>query len=407
MTKKPDNRMWWQIAALVAVSVFAVITGAAFDDELKKIIPEGRQLASIHNKRATGLAAAAELVKRLELPMEAWDHPYRDLGDARGTLVIISPTESLQPFQVEQILLWVNKGNDLIYIDDMSFGLSQSVATKLGVMTKNVAAVHSKPKEEDVLPESGIPESSHVEKLRLASISRVVGGTPVAKDDKGAYLATVNFGKGRVLFGTCPTLLANNKIAKKEFWGNFQLIANWLKNTPGTVYFDEYAHGFTGGTSVFAYLANGPVGAASAQIILILLIGVISEWQRFGAPRGIETRRKISNLEFINGLSHAYRRARANPAVLEILFHSFKNKLSRALAVSPHEPVERLNEAWTQSKFKSTHDLESLVKQYDEFMTRRHVSDSELKHMIETCDKITSETTQDSLAPRAITGSKS
>jgi hypothetical protein len=149
------------------------------------------------------------------------------------------------------------------------------------------------------------------------------------------------------------------------------------------------------------------VGAAAAQIVLILIVGVISESQRFGAARGNDVRRKISNLEFISGLSHAYRRAKANTAVLEILFHAFKNKLSRALAVSPHEPVERLNEAWQQSKFQSTHNLESLLTQYEEFMTRRHVTDSELRDMVETCDKITSETSPEPSNKRALTSAKS
>jgi hypothetical protein len=405
-TAAKSNRLWWQIGALVLVSTLAVFTGSAFDEEWKRVVPEGRQMASMHNKRATGLQGLSKLAESLGLPVAPWEQPYRQLKEP-GTLVLIAPTESLQPFQIEQILLWVNKGNDLIYIDDMTFELSNSVATKLGVTVKSAGRPGAKVEDVDVAPNSNVPETAHVEKLRLASATRVAGGTAIAKDAQGAFLTVIKFGKGRVLFGTCPSILANKTIAKKEYWGNFQFISNWFKTTPGTIYFDEYAHGFSGGTNVFAYLAHGPVGAASAQIILILIIAVISESQRFGAARGIETRRQISNLEFINGLSHAYRRAKANTAVLDILFHAFKNKLSRALAVSPHEPVERLNEAWSQSKFQSSHDLGNLLKQYEEFMTRRDVSDSELKTMVETCDKISTETSPDSSTKRALIGSKS
>jgi len=401
------NRLWWQIAALVAVSTLAVFTGSAFDEEWKKVVPEGRQMASMHNKRATGLKAAAQLAKSVGLTVEAWEHPYRELKGERGTLVLISPTESLQPFQTEQILSWVSEGNDLIYTDDMTFELSNSVATKLGIQTKAAGPAGKKAEEVDIVPSGGVPELENVKTLRLQSTTRVDGGTPIAKDDRGAYFTIKKFGKGRVLFGTCPSFLANNTIAKKEFWGNFQLFANFCRTTPGTIYFDEYGHGFSGGTNVFAYIASTPVGAVAAQIALILVVGVISESQRFGAARGNEVRRKISNLEFISGLSHAYRRARANTAVLEILFHAFKNKLSRALAVSPHEPTERLNEAWQQSKYQSTHNLESLLSQYEEFMTRRHVTDSELKNMVETCDKITSETSPEPSTTRVLTSSKS
>lgn len=406
-TKAKSNRLWWQIAALVAVSALAVVTGSAFDEEWKKVVPEGRQMASMFNKRATGLKAAAQLAKDVGAPVEAWERPYRELKDVRGTLVLITPTESLQPFQTEQILSWVSKGNDLIYTDDMQFELSNTVARKLGLKAKAARTPGKKSVEVDIVPVGKLPELANVKTLRLESATRVDGGTPIAKDGRGAYFTVTKFGKGRVLFGTCPSFLANNTIAKKEFWGNFQLFANFCRTTPGTIYFDEYGHGFSGGTNVFTYIANTPVGAVAAQIVLIIIIGVLSESQRFGAARGIEPRRKISNLEFISGLSHAYRRAKANTAVLEILFHSFKNKLSRALAVSPHEPTERLNEAWQQSKFQSTHNLESLLKQYDEFLTRRHVTDSELKTMVETCDKITSETSQESKTTRALSSSKS
>lgn len=402
-----SNRLWWQIAALVGVSALAVFTSSAFDDEWKKVVPEGRQMASMFNKRATGLKAAAQLAKEIGAPVEAWEHPYRELKDMRGTLVLISPTESLQPFQTEQILSWVSKGNDLIYTDDMQFALTNALAHKLGLKTKSARTSGKKAGYVDIVPLGELPELANVNILRLESASRVEGGNPIAKDRRGSYFTIVKHGKGRVLFGTCPSFLANNTIAKKEFWGNFQLFANFCRTTPGTIYFDEYGHGFSGGTNVFAYIAKTPVGAVAAQIVLILIIAVVSESQRFGAARGIEPRRKISNLEFINGLSNAYRRAKANTAVLEILFHSFKNKLSRALAVSPHEPADRLNEAWQQSKFQSTHNLESLLKQYDEFMTRRHVTDAELKNMVETCDKITSETSQDSNTTRALSRSKS
>ena len=402
--QKGKNHMWWQIAALLLVSAIAVYTGKAFDEEWKKFAPEPRQLASSYNQNATGLKALFKLAQQQQNKVATWERPYRQLKEVKGMLVLIAPTESLQPFQAEQILDWVKKGNDLVYIDDLSFAMTDQFAKRLGVTIKVHKSPTEKPTEVAIKPTGGFPELAHVNRLRLASSVRLDGGQPLAEDGAGAILTVVNYGKGRVLLGCCPTILANNTVAKPDFWGNFQLLANWFRTAGGTIYFDEYAHGYSGGTSVFAYLAKGPTGLVVAQLFIILLIAVLSESQRFGAARSIESRRRISNLEFINGLSNAYRRARANPAVMEILFHSFKNRLSRALAVSPHEPVDRLKEAWQQSKFQTTHSLDTLLSQYEEFMTRRSVSDADLKTMIETCDKIT-ETTQEASAARSMTTS--
>jgi len=408
-TKSGSHQLWWQIGSLVAVSALAVITGSAFDEEWKKVLPEGRPLASTFNKRATGLMAVYKLTESLGIKTSAWEQPYRQLKNVEGTLVVIAPLESLQPFETDQILEWVKAGNQLVYIDDMTFELSSRMARVLDVKVKHIGNPNKEAHSEDVdaKPTGAHPELANVKAFKLSSMTRVSGGDPIASDNLGAFLTVVQYGKGRVLFGSCPTILANNTIAKKEYWGNFQFISNWFRTTGGTIYFDEYCHGFSGGKNVFIYLARGPVGAAAAQILLILVIAIASDAQRFGAARTSDSRRRVSNLEFINGLSHAYRRAKANPAVLEIIFHAFKNKLSRALGVSPHEPVERLKEAWSQSRFQSQHSLDTLLKQYEEYMTRRDVSDTDLKTMVETCDKITETTTKDSLPTRAVVSSKS
>lgn len=403
---KTTHRLWWQIGALLLVSALAVYTGKGFDDEWSKFAPEPRQMASTYNQNATGLKALYKLAELQGKPVSTWEQPYRQLKDVRGMLVLIAPLESLQPFQAEQILSWVKNGNDLIYIDDLSFAMTDQFAKRLDVKIKSPKSQTEKATEVAIMPTGGFPELAHVKRLRLASSVRLNGGKPLAEDGAGALLTVVQHGKGRVLLGCCPTILANNTIAKSDFWGNFQLIANWFKTTGGTIYFDEYSHGHTGGTNVFVYLAHGPTGLVVAQLLAILVIGVISESQRFGIARSIEKRRSISNLEFINGLSNAYRRARANPAVMEILFNSFRNRLSRALAVSPHEPLDRLKEAWQQSKFQTSHNLDTLVTQYEEFMTRRSVSDAELKTMLETCDKIT-ETTQEASVAQSGTSSNS
>lgn len=392
------HRIWWQIAALLAISAFAVYAAAAFEEEKDKFLPELRLDASTYNKRQSGLLAVYELTSMIGQKVSTFERSYRQLPTSTNNmLIVISPTESLREFEISQILRFVERGNDLVYFDDFTLEMSHSILSRLKVKPR-INSSEEKPKPIDVIPKGSLPELAHVKTMRLASAVRLDthDGQTVAEDDSGAFITLLKHGKGRIWLGTVPDFLSNKNIAKKEYWGNFQLAANWFRTIGGTIYFDERAHGYTGGTNVFIYLSRGPAGLIFFQLDLILVIAVLSEARRFGAARRLDGRRKISNLEFINGLSNAYRRAKANPAVLEILFHAFKNKLSRTLAVSPHEPTERLVEAWSQSKHAGSFNLAALLKQYEEFMTRREVKDSDLKTMIASCDKI-NESTQDSL----------
>ncbi len=388
-----SHRLWWQIVALVAISAVAVYAGSAFEEELNKFMPESRMIASTYNKRPSGLRALFDLASKVSGNVRVWELPYRQLPKSSGDMmVIISPTESLREYEVERILKWVAAGNDLVYFDDFTFEMARALLMKPGLRVKaTVISKEEKPGYHDVGPNTQVGEMAHVQTLRLASSVRLSGNKDaqaIAGDKDGSLVLLIRHGKGKIWLGSANEFCSNRTIAKKEFWGNFQLAANWFSTVTGTIYFDERCHGYTGGTNVFAYLSRGPLGACAAQVLLILAIAVLSEIRRFGAARKVSRARKISNLEFINGLSNAYRRARANPAVLEILWRSFFNQLARSLAVSPHEPPDRLLEAWSQSRYAQSFNLQSLLSQYEDYISRREVSDADLKTMIASCDKI-------------------
>lgn len=405
--EKPDkfmNRLWWQIGALLAVSAIAVFTGSYFDRQLERFMPETRALSSTYNGKASGLEALAELTDKLGKPARRWELPYRQLPGTNGTLLLIAPLESLKDFEADQILKWVKAGNTLIYLDDFTLAMSRIIPEKLGVKAKILTKKLENHKF-DAKNFGALPEFTNVNSLIFSTATRLEGGKPVVSNTTGTFISEIAHGKGRVLVGCCPDFCANRTIAKQDYWGNFQFLQNLFSTNNGTIYFDERAHGFSGGTNVFLYLSRGPVGAVTYQVLLILAIAVVSGSQRFGAAQAVDEKRRISNLEFINGLSNAYRRARANPAVAEILFQEFRKKLARSLGISPHEPVEKLKEAWQglpaeqkavllAGDTASQANLEQLVGQYEEFMSAREVSDAQLKSMVATCDKIT-EKTQD------------
>ncbi|MBZ0189738.1 MAG: DUF4350 domain-containing protein [Candidatus Obscuribacterales bacterium] len=385
-SRRPALRLFIQLGLLLAVSGLIVSMGESYKDQLDRFLPEQRLLASTYNKKPSGLSGLLTLTQNMGHPVDTWELSYRRLHSIKGMLVLIAPVQSLESFEIEQIMDWVSEGNDLVYLDNFSIGLTRHVLKTVGMSVRSQVAELN----ESELPIDGDnPILSMVDSVTVSAGLRLIGGEALIKDNQGAVLALARHGNGRIFLGSCPTLLNNAYIANSSFRGNFQLIENIFSTANGTIYFDEKSHGFSKGTNVFLYLSRSQAGPVTAQILLIVLIAFISESQRFGKARSLDSKRKISNLEFINGLANAYKRARANTAVLDILFSSFKNKLSREIGVSPHESSEKLIDAWEGSERKKEADMRQLIADYERVMKERDVSDEDLKSIMTTCDKIT------------------
>ncbi|MEZ4542951.1 MAG: hypothetical protein R3C24_03505 [Cyanobacteriota/Melainabacteria group bacterium] len=215
----------------------------------------------------------------------------------------------------------------------------------------------------------------------------------------GPVITMINHGDGQVIHSPARReCCQGDLISDSKNWNNFQLLENWFQGrlsplsrstVSKTIYFDERVHGFTGGKNVFAYLSKGPFGLVSMQLILIAVVVFFSKAQRFGAAIHVSGARRISNMDFIDGLANAYKRARANAPVLEILFHSFRVKVSKLLGVSSHEKDEMLINAWKNSPLSKDVELESLIEEYNRLVEARSVPDQEMLKIIATCDKIT------------------
>lgn len=379
---------WYQILALLAVSVAAVIVGGAFDREMEKFVPESVTLTSTYNRKPSGLSALNEIAQKAGLNCRTWESPYRQLSDiTRGALVIVDPNQSLQEFECEQILNWVHKGNQLIFVDQFVFQLSRQMLEKLSIRTE---VLDEGLEEISIEVDHNKPEFQHIEKLVVSADTLLKGGREIlTHDDKGAIFVQVEHGEGTIVVGSAPSIWSNRRLMKKESWPNYQLFVNLLSNAKGQILFDERCHGFTGASNVFIVLARGWVGLIVAQLLLMLAVACVSNWQRFGAPEIVNRARKISNLEFIFGLANAYRRARANTTVLEIIGQSFRHRMCKDAGVSPHDPNDKLIEAWRNFGDEAdAGNLAAYLADYDRRLQEGHLSDNELKALIATLDKI-------------------
>jgi hypothetical protein len=384
-TRKPPSRhqLWWQLGALIVVSTLAVTVGNACQERLDSYVPEARPLASIFNKKPSGLSGFDELAKSLGLPVHPWLLPYRQLRGRQSVLVIVAPSTSLEEFEAEQILKWVDAGNDLVFIDHFSFASTRRLLQKLGV------GVHDQQSLENanIKIHSKRPEFDHVHNLVITSDTRVTGGIPLVQLNDDTFFSVMDHGDGHILIGTSPSLCSNRRLSDHSSWDNFQFLVNWLSTAHGEILFDERCHGFSESGNIFITLARSPVGWVIAQILLIVAVAVGSAANRFGALGSIQNDRKLSNLEFISGLSNAYRRAGANSAILEIMSRDLRARLGKFMAISAHEPIEKLADSWEQRPDNAQAPVREFFSDLDK-MTENQISDDAFKKSVANYDKI-------------------
>ncbi|MGH9548176.1 MAG: DUF4350 domain-containing protein, partial [Terriglobales bacterium] len=374
------KRLMWQLGTLVLVSCAAALTGMAFDRQMQNLLPETHSQPSVFNHKPSGTSGALEIAQKAGLACKEWVLPYRQLNSIAGVLVIISPSESLADFESEQILNWVKKGNELVYFDHFSYKITRHLLTRINVDAKDGESLT----DAKIVPKATSPLFQHVNDLIVSADTRLTGTPGLVEDKAGTLFAELKHGKGRILLGTAPSLVSNRRLATEDAWPNFQFFINWLTTAGGEIWFDERCHGFSNNSNVFIFLARGASGATVMQLLFILCIGIISASQRFGRTAQLHNKRRLSNLEFIFGLSNAYKRAKANTAVLEILGQALRTKLCKALQINPHETTEHVLEAWRSSPLagaKTKQAVERFLTDYDSALQRRNLSEAELKSM--------------------------
>ncbi|MBU6452023.1 MAG: DUF4350 domain-containing protein [Cyanobacteria bacterium REEB67] len=405
-----------QLLALFAVSTLVVWGTLASDKQLNKIMPEAKTFASINNLKPSGLSAFYQLCRRAfpGRKVKEWDYAYRLLQGstrrsdalptdqpttaAKGVLVIVSPEESLAPFEVEEILDWVKQGNALLYLDNFQFHYNKRLLDKIKVDARELEEPLT-----DRLSDSRLdhPLYTHLRTLKLSSQQKLSGGNSLAAVGDKILILEKSFGDGKILVGACPQMVSNRQITSSDRWSNFQFLHNWLATTNGDIYFDERCHGTSKGTNVVFYFLRGPAGLVLLQTLLILAIAVASAHQRFGAILATRNARRISNLEHINGLSNTYYRAGARQAVLSIIWSSVRQKLCKVLQISPHEEDGKLNQtliaqqrltgsynADTTGKESKEVNMLTLVEQCENAVNRKDLNDDDLRELVAACDKI-------------------
>lgn len=373
----------WQLPLLAIVCFIASSVSERFDKELSRFLPETVANCSTYNDKASGYKGLYELAERVGKKCTRFNKSYRDLSAKNGVLIVVAPTEPMMTHDVDRVLAWVSKGNSCIYLDYCMYGSGRYLLEKIGV-TSIVSDSLDDWKFTEI---PKIEEMEHVKQMVLSSETRLRGGEVLVNDKHGSLAIRVKHGAGSIIIASLPNLCSNRRIAEKSNWGNFQFLMNCIASCD-RVLFDERVHGYTDAQNAFIYLMRGPAGAITAQGLLIFLLLLLSQNQRFGPSKLVSNARRIASSEYIDGMAQTYIKARAHDTALSILFGSFHLRLCKALSLAPDEKVETIAQNWSQATKIAYEEALHFLKEAERLQASRSTTEEELVSVMKECDRL-------------------
>ena len=289
-----------------------------------------------------GASALREVLRELKLPLDRRLEPFADAGPLRGPLAVLAPSAPPSPGEVHALAEWVRGGGTLIYaarrrdptVDTLRLELrtlardtgyaellyaGRAASVAPGRLTEGVGVV-------DGFRRGFEPASAA---LNHATVLASAGSVPVVLDFR--------LGKGRVIAWSDAYPLVNGTLKRSR---GAILFARTAADAAqgGTLWFDEYHHGFSSGGGTLSgaarFLVEKGAGHAALQVTVALLGLLLLFGRRFGAPLPPPPARRRSPLEHVEALAGAYRQAHAAATARRLLMAGLARRLGRRV---PHE----------------------------------------------------------------------
>ncbi len=178
-------------------------------------------------------------------------------------------------------------------------------------------------------------------KARLSLRGSQENVTVHLKDKSGIVAASWPVGQGIVFVLTDPNIFSNAKLLEADNVAFAYNLSRWRAGH-GTVYFDEFHHGFSSAPTLVSAMRRSAAGWGIYQAVLAVLVVVLGRALRFGSPVPAFTRRRRSVLEYVRSVANLYRAAQARAAVLEVLYTDFRRRAVARLGTHPSIANQKL-----------------------------------------------------------------
>jgi hypothetical protein len=327
---------------LAAGAVMLLLMAAiAFESPSSQTGDEGVAIPSTYSSAAGGAHAAYLLLGELNYNVERWERSPIELpDDPEGSLLILADPE-VSPSDEEGRALqsFVENGGQVLFTGDQ---IERFFSQAFGGAKINVFDYEGESRTYDANIPSALTRGASSVTLKAEAEWDELAPSQVAlyndSDSGSAVVVSWKFGDGRILWWAGPTPLTNAGISQSH---NMNLFLDAMKVeasdrdsvAPVQIYWDEYFHGER--SSLWSYMQNTPVAWGVLQLG-VLGVGILFTFSRRSGPTALPaTVSRLSPLEFVDTLGGLYERAKAEPAVVEIVYQQFRLLLTRQLRLSP------------------------------------------------------------------------
>jgi uncharacterized protein DUF4350 len=327
---------------LIAGAVLLLLMAAiAFEEPGGQTSPEGDSVPSTYYSSAGGARAAYLLLQQMHFGVQRWERSPVELPeDPAGTILILADPEELPSAEEGQALrsFVLNGGQVLFTGAQIQRFFSDDFA---GAKITEFGSEGPAQSYDANLPSALTRGAKSVSIQAEAELDELLPTqTALYSDADSAVVVSWRLGAGRILWWAGPTPLTNAGISQA---GNLNLFLDAMNvrasdatdpddAAPTQIYWDEYFHGER--SSLWSYMQNTPVAWGLLQLG-VLAAGVLFTFSRRSGPTAIPaTVSRLSPLEFVDTLGGLYERAKAEPAVVGIVYQQFRMKLTRQLRLS-------------------------------------------------------------------------
>lgn len=347
-----------------------VVTAAA-----PKSYPRG----SSYDQSLGGYGQWYQFMESQNHPIQRWRRAYGQMKGEGQTLLQVADIESFQDPNLEasELIHWVKQGNTLIVL---SWG----------------GAVSGAPFRSDLPTPKGL--------VRIETTRRAQGSGEnlrvLLKDKFGRVIESEPLGKGEIIRSVYPWIgagvYANNG-------ANFEALAELTTRRKGTLWVDEWLHGYRDLEQIsstykkpqdlWSYFAHRPIAVLAGQGLLLLLLLLWGQNQRFGSLLRISLPPRNSNEQYIQALADTLNTHGHTEYVLALLGQSLRDRLRSHLgllgAVSSTEGDTAIATEWTKTTGRPSTELLELLKQSSsESIAQKQFRDTDLLAWVQQADII-------------------
>jgi len=358
---------------------FLLVAYRVLDERLRS--GQGLPAYSMYSDQGDGLGEAVHLLRELGWKVEPLTRPVTP-GLERGLLILAEPDpDGIGEGDAQVLLAWVEAGNTLLLAGNQQTPLHQ--ALDLSVL---------RPRGEEDKPLTLVPDTpgaytDGIDRLILhdRATLRAPDLLPLwwLEDRPGAVL--LRRGKGRVLVVADPSLLTRRGLHRAD---NALFLVNVVQHDArgGTVWFDEYHHGFRSGGGFWGYLGHYHQQLALLPVLVVAGAALWLLAVRLGpaVPRPRETR--ADAVAYASALARLYEKTGARRRLVRALVGGFRWSLTRFLRLRPNALPAEILSAWQQHEPATAPRLQGLLRGLAE-LRRADVTERDLLHWARAFDQ--------------------